>query len=443
MTEFLSSLEMNTPRFLNLLEKLIGETVHLQNNPAQGLNPQESRACAHILSLLDPYRKENGGVLEVKHIEFVEGRGNLIIKYPGTSDRIISFVGSHMDVVPADPKTWERDPFKLVREGDLLHGRGTTDCLGHVALLTDLLVSLAERRPSLKTSIVVVFIANEENGTFSGVGVDQLALEGYLDELKNGPLFWIDAADGEPCIGTAGATQWEIKTKGKLFHSGMPHRGINAIEFGTDAVRYVQRRFFQDYPRHVKEAEYNFKTQSTLKATQISCSAGALNQIPAECTVQGDIRVVPFYDIHDIQKSVQSYVDEISANPSIVEDPEHRGPHSKYVLTDDNGDVIQKGEITLKWIVAGENGVACKLDSRGYRALVEATEKVMGSVAPYSIGGSLPLIRDLQDQGFDVQISGYGMSAKYHADNEAASLSALQNATKIISTVRCSLYFQH
>jgi hypothetical protein len=41
----------------------------------------------------------------------------------------------------------------------------------------------------------------------------------------------------------------------------------------------------------------------------------------------------------------------------------------------------------------------------------------------------------LQDQGFDVQISGYGLSTKYHADNEAASLSALQKATRIISTV--------
>jgi acetylornithine deacetylase len=436
MTEFLSSVEMNTPRFLDLLENLMGESIYLQNNPAQNLNPQESRACAHILSLLAPYRKENGGVLEVKHIEFVEGRGNLIIKYPGTTDRVVSFVGSHMDVVPADAKSWERDPFKLIKEGDMLYGRGTTDCLGHVAMLTDLFVSLAENKQTLKTSIVAVFIANEENGTFSGVGVDQLALEGHLDELKNGPLFWIDAADGEPCIGTAGATQWELKVKGKLFHSGLPHRGINAIEYATDAVRFVQRRFFQDYPRHEKEAAYNFRTQSTLKATQISCSTGTLNQLPSECTVQGDIRAVPFYNIHDIQKSVQTYVDELNTNPSIVEDVEHRGPHSKYVLIDDKtGEVTDKAQITLKWLVEGENGVACKLDSRGYHALVEATQKVMGSVTPYSIGGSLPLIRDLQDQGFDVQISGYGMSSKYHADNEAASLTSFQKATKIISTI--------
>lgn len=28
----------------------------------------------------------------------------------------VTFIGSHLDVVPANPSTWERDPFKLVVE---------------------------------------------------------------------------------------------------------------------------------------------------------------------------------------------------------------------------------------------------------------------------------------------------------------------------------------
>ena len=44
-------------------------------------------------------------------------------------------------------------------QGDKLYGRGTTDCLGHVALITDLFVQLAETKPKLKHSIVAVFIA--------------------------------------------------------------------------------------------------------------------------------------------------------------------------------------------------------------------------------------------------------------------------------------------
>ena len=153
-------------------------------------------------------------------------------------------MGSHLDVVPADPTSWERNPFKLFRDGDMLYGRGTTDCLGHVALLTDLMASLAEQKPALLTSVVVVFIVNEENSSFVGLGVDQLATENYLDELKAGPLFWIDAADSQPCIGTCGNLQWRMKVSGKLFHSGLPHKGINSIEMAMDAMSYIQKRFF-------------------------------------------------------------------------------------------------------------------------------------------------------------------------------------------------------
>ncbi len=41
-----------------------------------------------------------------------------------------------MDVVPANPDEWTHDPFTFRVDGDDLYGRGTTDCLGHVALVT-------------------------------------------------------------------------------------------------------------------------------------------------------------------------------------------------------------------------------------------------------------------------------------------------------------------
>lgn len=173
-----------------------------------------------------------------------------------------------------------------------------------------------------------------------------------------------------------------------------------------------------------------------MKPTQISCTPGSLNQLPPECTVQGDIRFTPFYNTKDVMAKVDEYVAEINANPNVLitmgtgDMPVH-GPHSKYTLPEEN----LNGRIELKWQGEGENGVACKLDSLGYAAILEATKEVLGSVKPYAIGGSLPLIRDLQDQGFDVQIAGYGISSRYHADNESASLTSLKNATKIICHV--------
>ena len=98
------------------------------------------RAIKHLLEVLSPHSTENGGPLKLDHAVFVEGRGNLIIEYSpegasGTPllyvivvlhDLIIhacicilgtiAFVGSHLDVVPANPETWDRNPFELVVE---------------------------------------------------------------------------------------------------------------------------------------------------------------------------------------------------------------------------------------------------------------------------------------------------------------------------------------
>lgn len=146
VSEILDNIRLDDARFLSLLEKLIGESEFLQNSPSQGLIPKEDLAIKHIMDVLSPFSTERGGPLVIEKVTFVEGRGNLIIKYPGTGHGVCSFVGSHMDVVPADRSNWERDPFQLYQDGDKLYGRGTTDCLGHVALLTDFLATLATTR---------------------------------------------------------------------------------------------------------------------------------------------------------------------------------------------------------------------------------------------------------------------------------------------------------
>ena len=76
----------------------------------------------------------------MEHVWYVEGRGNLMIEYTPEGAKgewegrgghcsfvcitylvfvlsgTVAFVGSHLDVVPANPEMWERNPFKLVVE---------------------------------------------------------------------------------------------------------------------------------------------------------------------------------------------------------------------------------------------------------------------------------------------------------------------------------------
>ena len=77
-------------------------------------------------------------------------------------------------------------------------------------------------------------------------------------------------------------------------------------------------------------------------------------------------------------------------------------------------------------------GIACNLDSTTFQHLYSATEEVLGECKPHSMNGALPLVGDLKEAGFDLQVCGYGHSSVYHGDNEYCSLSAMQNAFKIL-----------
>ena len=113
----------------------------------------------NVLAALEPHSVAKGGPLKVERIHYTEGRGNVIVTYPGATSQSVAIVGAHMDVVPANPENWSRDPFKLTVEGDELHGRGATDCLGHVALLTELMVNLAIAKPALTRTVTAVFVS--------------------------------------------------------------------------------------------------------------------------------------------------------------------------------------------------------------------------------------------------------------------------------------------
>ncbi|CAB4309667.1 unnamed protein product [Prunus armeniaca] len=420
--------DLNKDSFISLLSKLIGESKYLQNNPPE-LIPQEDRVVKHVLdSLLPLSTTTGGGPLVINHVTYFPGRGNVIVEYPGTvPGKILSFVGCHMDVVTANPNDWEFDPFSLSIDGDKLRGRGTTDCLGHVALVAELMRRLAETKPKLKSTVVAVFIANEENSAISGVGVDALVKDGLLSKLREGPLFWIDTADKQPCVGTGGMIPWKLHVTGKLFHSGLAHKAINPLELAMEALKEIQLRFYRDFPPHPKEEVYGFATPSTMKPTQWSYPGGGINQIPAECTISGDVRLTPFYNVKDVMEKLQEYVDDINENIGKLDS---RGPVSKYVLPDEN----LRGSLTLSFDETS-SGVACDLNSRGFHVLCKATEEVVGHVKPYSITGSLPLIRELQDEGFDVQTSGYGLMATYHAKNEYCLFSDMSQGYQVFVSI--------
>jgi acetylornithine deacetylase/succinyl-diaminopimelate desuccinylase-like protein len=331
----------------------------------------------------------------------------------------LGFVGAHFDVVPADREAegWERDPFALwVGEDGTLYGRGVTDCLGHVAVLTDLLAQMAERQWRPERTLKVVLIANEEDAPLPEVGLDYVVEQGKLATLKGEPVVWLDSADFGPTVGTAGMAMWELEAHGVTGHSGMPQNCVNALELAMAASLALGDWFRRTFPPHEQEKRYAFLSPSSMKATVVSAANNKVSKIPGHVRVEGDLRLTPFYDMAQAMDQARRFVADLDQSLEKGETP----PGFPSTRTADG----RRGKLSLRWKGRFMEGIACHLDSPALDALTQAVEVARGDggAKPFSLTGSLPLVRDLQRGGFDVQITGFGRSSYYHAPNEQAEL---------------------
>ena len=64
------SMELNSERYLSLMDKLISESRYVQNNPPKFV-PEEDKIIKHLLDILSPHSIENGGVLKIQHVSFI------------------------------------------------------------------------------------------------------------------------------------------------------------------------------------------------------------------------------------------------------------------------------------------------------------------------------------------------------------------------------------
>ncbi|MDY7232929.1 M20/M25/M40 family metallo-hydrolase [Hyalangium rubrum] len=424
----MNTLTLREDRFLDVLRRLIALTPKLQNNPAGGLVPEERLAAQVVLDTLAPHIQSGFIQAESLAASGKEARPSLVLTVRGTGEGAVGFVGAHFDVVPADEKGegWERSPFTLWEgPGGVLYGRGVTDCLGHVAVLTDLLAQLAEKGVRPRRTLKVVLIANEESSSLPGLGLDYVAEQGRLKDLAGQPVYWLDSANFGPTLGTGGISLWELKVTGVGGHSGMPQNCVNALELGMAASLELARWFQARFPPTEDEKKYGFLSSSSLKSTVVEGSNTKESKIPADVTLKGDLRLTPFYDMAEVRKAVTDFVQELDARLDRDEAPAGF-PRTRTAAG-------KRGSLSFRFQGNGMEGIACRLDSPGLQALKDAMQAVRGvAPTPFSLTGSLPLVRDLQRQGCDVQITGFGEMAYYHAPNEQARLEDFRQGFSIL-----------
>ncbi len=130
-------------------------------------------------------------------------------------------LSGHSDVVPVDGQNWSSDPFTVTERDGLLHGRGTCDMKGFIAL------ALAAA-PMLKEGTRPVHLAISYDEEVGCLGAPAM-IEEIAAALPKPAL----AIIGEPTMmkvvtGHKGICVHEVEVLGHEAHSSLTHLGISA-----------------------------------------------------------------------------------------------------------------------------------------------------------------------------------------------------------------------
>ncbi|HUT85808.1 MAG TPA: M20 family metallo-hydrolase, partial [Elusimicrobiales bacterium] len=176
-------------------------------------------------------------------------RPNIVARYKGQNSSKTFWIMTHLDIVPpGDLKLWKTDPYKLLREGNKIYGRGTED--NQQGLVASILAVKAMMETGYRppVDIVLLFIADEEVG--EGYGID------YLLKNKN-ELFGKKDIFLTPDGGNARGNAISVSEKsliwlkfivtGKQCHASTPHVGINPVTASSKLMCKLEEKLREKY----------------------------------------------------------------------------------------------------------------------------------------------------------------------------------------------------
>ncbi len=178
----------------------------------------------------------------------IEHTAALVVHYRGSDARLKPIlISGHMDVVAANPKDWQRDPFQLIEENGYLYGRGVADMKTNVVTLVETFMRFKREGYVPRREMILVFSGDEET---------DMATTRELARRFHDAEFLLNADAGGGTLNAAGKpVLFEIQAAEKSYadfkltvtsrggHSSEPnppHNAIYKLAKALDAVAAYQ-----------------------------------------------------------------------------------------------------------------------------------------------------------------------------------------------------------
>ena len=226
-----------TGEVTDLLQHLIRNRCVNDGTPASG---NEIRNVDTLASYLE------GSGAEMRRYEPLPGRGNLVVRIEGSDGSAPSLcLMGHLDVVPASPEGWERDPFGGELVAGEVWGRGTCDMLGMTASIAVATKRLLRSGFRPRGTLIYLAVADEEAlGTYGAQWMVEREWEAvrcdYLVTEFGGMRLPIGRAAKLPVmVGEKGSHWTRLRARGVPGHGSMPYRTDNAVVKLAEVIRRI------------------------------------------------------------------------------------------------------------------------------------------------------------------------------------------------------------
>ncbi|MCL1593812.1 MAG: M20/M25/M40 family metallo-hydrolase, partial [Actinomycetia bacterium] len=219
---------------VELLQSLI------QNECVNDGSPESGFEARSVETLVDFFGVD-GEIFEP-----AKGRQSLVYRVRGTNPASPSLaLAPHLDVVPADARSWSVDPFSAEIVDGFVYGRGAVDMLNIVASMAVAFKPYLAGEKRAKGDLVFCALADEEGGGRFGahklvrdhwslVGADYL-----LTEVAYPGLPGVDTPCVPVTIGEKGSHFSKLKVRGTPGHGSAPYGADNAVETIVAALHQI------------------------------------------------------------------------------------------------------------------------------------------------------------------------------------------------------------
>ena len=233
-----------------------------------------------------------------------EGRPVVVSTVNPLASRLLVFNG-HIDTVPiADPKVWTKDPYDPVVEGNNLYGRGSCDMKAACGVIIHTMEIL--NKLGLDHAFQAQLVPDEERG---GVHGTRLLLDEMERDLLRRPDYVVigEKSNLNIRIAERGSFRFSIKFKGRAAHTCNARAGgINAIAKASKGVLALEKHIDKFHP---------FIGHPVLSVNAIQAGT-VMNQVPAECTITIDRRLIIGETPESVAAEVKEALDEAGEGDS-------------------------------------------------------------------------------------------------------------------------------